>query len=231
MEPERQRERIELTTRSERSATGEESEESKPRHDHEQCAHQREEEHNLGKRSEIDSGSLYEVSTRASVSRQTAKNAMLEENSKTHKMSFVVASFLISLLFAYLAYWSCSIPIEKSKWPSTTGVITSSEITGVRQRTLRITYEFTIDGEKFTQPESLDSFCALQLPKGKNVVIRYNPNRHSDTVREPEVNGATILFGLISAIMLTLVFGGFRGSSWGSKSRRTIALGGAMRNG
>lgn len=188
MEREWQKEQIELKTSSER-LVDEESEEPKPLHVQEQNSH------------------------RASINRGTAKSAMLEENSNSQKMSFTIASFLIGLLFAYLAYWSCSVPIEKSKWPSTTGVITSSEITGIKQRTLRITYEFTIDGEKFTQPERLDSFSALQLPKGRTVVIRYNPVRHSDTVREPEVNGATILFGLISAIMLLLVSVGISGSS------------------
>lgn len=182
---EREKERIELSTSSERLVASDELEELKPESGQELRSHRR----------------------------NAVKDAMLLENSYTHKTSLAVASFLISLLFAYLTYWSCSVPLEKSKWPSTTGVITSSEITGMKQRTLRIRYEFTIDGEKFSQPEVLDSMSAMQLPKGRTVVIRYNPLRHSDTVREPEINGATFLFGFISGIMMIFAFAVLKGPS------------------
>jgi hypothetical protein len=142
---------------------------------------------------------------------------------KDQKLRGGIIAVCSGVLIVGLAYWGTATSSASSSWPSTEGVILTSEVIeerdrGVSTRARRkyvyrvaVSYRYSVNGVayeadrvSFASPthaiEKMSERIAGKYPKGKTVQVHYNPDDPGDAVLEP--GAVTYLLGMLLGLTL-----------------------------
>jgi hypothetical protein len=113
---------------------------------------------------------------------------------------------------------------ESQNWPTTEGRITDSRLAGAKRilgRRAYIKYEYFVDGKHYVSPQISYTFIIgnysssietlRKYPKGKAVIVYYNPDSPRDAVLETEISGRISWLFILSGLA---IIAGLRALRW-----------------
>ena len=134
-------------------------------------------------------------------------------SSSRPNLLLIIIACLAGLFLMYLAVINSMTALETKKWPTTTGIITVSEITGISKYTPRISYTYTIDSTVYSSDKiRLTSYTTQgkkqwatkvtdKYPLNSKVTVYYNPNKVEESLLEPGIKIESVLMFLIGLII------------------------------
>ena len=127
------------------------------------------------------------------------------------------------IIFSY-GLWNVYWGYESKTWPTTTGTIINSRISGSTRiigRKAFIRYGYLVDNKSYTSQlvsytwKCVDYAGSIEIlrefPQGKQVVVYYNPANPNDAVLRTTISGRISWLFFISTLTMLI---GLRGLQW-----------------
>lgn len=131
--------------------------------------------------------------------------------------------FAGAIIFAY-GLWNVYWGYESKNWPTTTGTIIISRISGSTRiigRKAFIRYDYHVDNNRYTSQlvsytwKCVDYAGAIEIlrefPQDKQVIVHYNPQDPNDAVLRTEISGRISWLFFFSTLTMLI---GIRGLQW-----------------
>lgn len=128
-------------------------------------------------------------------------------------MLIIILASLAGLALTIFAVNNSVNAYKTKSWPTTQGIIISSEVTGNSRYTPRVTYNYTIGENEYTSDKvGLTNMAqykhkddaireADRYPVNAKVTVYYNPAKVDEAILEPGIKGEHIFMFLIGLII------------------------------